>query len=236
MVQKRATALLVSFIVGLAWPGTSSAAQDHAVQAADPLEPFNRAMFAFNKAVVERIVEPAVATVGPWLPQIVVTGLGNAYANLLEVEFVLNNALAGDVRGVGTSAARFAINSTAGVGGLFPVADSLGLNRAERDFGESLCRTGLPPGPYVVLPLVGSASAVNSAALVAGVALEVYALSFISTTLAMADFIVIDIGGSASALRYSTDVASDAEDTYRAKRDEYLTYLARECGTNTASP
>ncbi len=217
---KRTLALAAALIV----VGAAEARAD------DPLEPFNRAMFAVNRAVVHHVVDPAVAAVGPWLPGPVATGLGNAYSNLTEIEFVLNNALVGDLPGVGVSVARFAVNSTVGLAGLFDVAGAAGLRRTERDFGESLCRTGLPPGPYVVLPLVGSTSVFNAAALAGGVALEVYALSFISTTLAMADFIIIDLGGSASALRYSTDVTADAADPYAAKRDEYFAYLDAACG------
>ncbi|NYZ17103.1 VacJ protein [Azospirillum sp. RWY-5-1] len=227
MPSLRASAVALLALAGsLALPFTARAADD-------PFEAFNRAMFAFNTAVVERVIDPTVETVGPWLPQPVVTGLGNVYSNLTEIEFILNNALSGDLPGTGTSVARFAVNSTVGIGGLFDVAGAAGLQRTERDFGESLCHTGLPPGPYLVLPLVGSASLYSAAALAGAVALEVYALSFISTVLAAADFIVIDIGGTASTLRYSTDVRTpdgeEVDDAYAVKRTEYQDYLATSC-------
>lgn len=196
----------------------------------DPLEGFNRAAFAFNTALVEQVIDPAVATVGPWLPDMAVMALGNAYSNLTEIEFVLNNALAGDFRNSAVSVARFAVNTTVGLAGTMDVAGAFGLQRNERDFAESLCRTGVPPGPYLVLPFVGGTNAVHSATLAGAIALEVYALSFISTALAAADFLVIDLGGSAAALRYATDVGQGAADPYAAKRDEYLTYVTEACG------
>ena len=196
----------------------------------DPLEPFNRAMFAFNRTLVHGVVNPAVDTVGPWVPAPVVTGLGNAYSNLTEIEFILNNLLVGDLPGAGTSVARFSINSTAGIAGLFDVASPLGLHRTERDFGDSLCQTGLPPGHYLVLPFAGPSNVVAAAALTGGIALEVYGLSFISTTLAMADFIIIDLGGSAAALRYATDVPTEGADPYDVQRAEYRDYIERGCG------
>jgi phospholipid-binding lipoprotein MlaA len=196
----------------------------------DPLEPFNRAMFAVNKGLVDWVVEPAVTHVGPWIPAPVATGLKNAYANLTEVEMVLDNALQGKPADVAVSAARFGVNSTLGIGGLFDVATRLGLDRREANYGVSLCRTGLKPGSYLVLPFVGPTNTVGAVALSVGVALEVYALSYISTTLATADFIVIDLGGSASALRHAKDVPHEGTDLYAVQREDYLRYIEQGCG------
>ena len=195
----------------------------------DPLESFNRVMYGFNKAVVDDVINPTVDTVGPYTPAPVAAGLGNAYNNLTEIEYVLNGALRRDVGMIATSAGRFVINSTIGIAGLFDVASPLGLPRQKGDFGAAMCAAGVPPGPYVVLPLVGPAN-VNSAGLLAGgVAVEVYLLSFISTTLAFADFVFIDVGGSAAALRYATDIPPGA-DGYAVQRSEYDGYIAASCG------
>jgi phospholipid-binding lipoprotein MlaA len=194
----------------------------------DPLESFNRTMYRFNKAVLEDVINPTVDTVGPYTPAPVVTGLGNAYNNLTEIEYVLNGALRRDATMIATSAGRFVINTTVGIAGLFDVATPLGLHRQKGDFGEAMCAAGVPPGPYVVLPLAGPAN-VNSAGLLAGgVAVEVYLLSFISTVLATADFLVIDLGGSAAALRYATDIPPGA-DGYSVQRGEYESYIKTAC-------
>ena len=65
--------------------------------------------------------------------------------------------------------------------------------------------------------------------LAGGVAVEVYLLSFISTTLAFADFVFIDVGGSAAALRYATDIPPGA-DGYSVQRGEYEGYIKTACG------
>lgn len=201
-----------------------------AAQAADdPLEPFNRAMFAFNRNVVDYVVNPVAQNIAPAIPRPVQTGLGNAYRNLTEVEFLLNGLLTADLNAAANAVGRFAINSTVGLAGVFDVATSMGLKRQATDFGGALCKTGLPAGPYLVLPLVGATNAVAAPALAAGVALEVYALSFISATLAMADFIIIDIGGSASALRYMNNLPA-GEDGYAVQRAEYDLYIKAHCG------
>ncbi len=202
----------------------------------DPLEPFNRSMFGFNQAVLANVINPTADFLGPRLPSPVIAGLGNAYSNLTEIEFILNNLLTGAPLAAATSVGRFVINSTVGIAGLFDVAGALGLQRRELDFVESLCQTGVPPGPYLVLPLVGSTNLFSSATLASAVALEVYGLSFISTALAAADFIVIDLGGSAATLRYidTVPVAKD-EDPYHALRKDHLDYVQKACQANPES-
>ena len=194
----------------------------------DPLEPFNRAMYGFNKGVVDYVINPTVDAVAPYTPTPVVTGLGNAYNNLTEVEYVLNGALRRDPAMIATSAGRFVINSTVGIAGLFDVATPLGLVRQKGDFGEAMCAAGVPAGLYVVLPLVGPANVTSAGLLAGGVAVEVYLLSFISMALATADFLVIDTGGSAASLRYATDIPPGS-DGYSVQRKEYDGYIKSAC-------
>ena len=202
---------------------------------ADPFEPFNRAMFAFNKGVVDWVIEPTVTHVGPWIPGPVKTGLSNAYGNLTDIEMVLDNALQGKAKDTAVSAARFGVNSSLGIAGLFDVATPLGLTRREANYGVSLCRTGLMPGSYLVLPLVGPANTTGAVVLSAGVAAEVYALSFISTTLAAADFVIIDLGGSASALRHIKEIPDSGGDLYAAQREAYRQYMDAGCADGAAA-
>jgi len=212
----------------LALGGVLAAGVAVAEPVADPLESFNRAMFSFNRGVVTQVINPSVEVIGPRLPRPVATGLSNAYSNLTEVEFILNNLMVGAPVPAAASVGRFAVNSTVGVLGVFDVASEFGLKRRELDFTESLCQTGIPPGPYLVLPLVGPANAYSAGTLATAVAIEVYALSFISSTLAMADFFIIDLGGSAAALRHVNDLPAGG-DPYKAQRDEHLDAVKKGC-------
>lgn len=196
----------------------------------DPLERFNRLMFGFNQAVLSNVINPTADYLGQRLPSPVITGFGNAYSNLTEIEFILNNILTGAPLAAATSVSRFAINSTLGIVGLFDVASSIGLKRTELDFIESLCQTGVPPGPYLVLPLVGSTNLYSAGTLASAVALEVYGLSFISMALATADFIIIDLGGSAATLRYINTVpVAHGQDPYVALRSDHHKYVQNAC-------
>ncbi len=220
----RRSVFAVIVCLGLAVCGPAWSSDD------DPFEPFNRVMYDFNYGLMNDVILPFGTFWERRLPDRVVHGLGNVYNNLIEIEFVLNNILVGDARGVGISVSRFILNSTVGLFGFFEVADSLGLYRVKRDFGASLCAAGLPAGPYLVLPLIGATNTVAAPTLVLGIALEVYLLSLISTTLAAIDLIIIDIGGSASALRYATSFPdAGGADPYVLLREDYLAYIREAC-------
>ena len=50
---------------------------------------------------------------------------------------------------------RFIINTSIGVAGIFDVASSMGLERNEEDFGQTLAVWGVDEGPYIMLPFLG---------------------------------------------------------------------------------
>ena len=54
-----------------------------------------------------------------------------------------------------TTAGRFAINSTAGLIGLFDQAAPMGLEPHREDFGQTLAVWGFEEGPYLMLPVLG---------------------------------------------------------------------------------
>ncbi|MEO5375679.1 MAG: VacJ family lipoprotein [Alphaproteobacteria bacterium] len=202
---------------------------EDALGGGDSLEAFNRRVFAFNRFAVDQVVDPMSRTLGEWLPDPVKTAGHNVYSNLVEPEFIVTNLMVDDHRQALISTQRFLINSTVGLGGIFDPASRLGLERREVEMAEGLCATGVLPGPYVVLPLIGPTN-VTSAGLVTGFfAVEWWLLSWISTTLATAD-LVVDISASAASLRYARDLPNDrATDPYEAQRAEYRDYIRRGC-------
>lgn len=121
----------------------------------DPLEPVNRAGFALHGAIDQVVLTPATFLYRHLVPPPVRTGVSNAVSNLASVDTVLNQLLQGKWRGGGRDAARFAVNTTAGVGGLLDVATDLGLEAHEEDLGQTLGAWGAGPGPYLFVPLLG---------------------------------------------------------------------------------
>jgi phospholipid-binding lipoprotein MlaA len=62
------------------------------------------------------------------------------------------------MKDAGNATARFGINTTLGIVGLFDPASQLGFPVRPRNLEETLCVYGLPSGPYVVLPILGPAT------------------------------------------------------------------------------
>jgi phospholipid-binding lipoprotein MlaA len=131
-----------------------AAGQDEADQ--DPWEPFNDAMFSFNRHVFDRFLLRPVAVV--WdtvLPDPVQRSLSNAFDNLAVVRRLVNNVFQLKMEGAGREVARFTINSTLGIAGLFDVAkDGFGIQQSDEDTGQTMGVYGMGPGPYLILPFL----------------------------------------------------------------------------------
>jgi phospholipid-binding lipoprotein MlaA len=126
------------------------------VQAAgDPLEAVNRHVHGFNLRAQRHVLAPAASAWRGWAPAPVREGIGNALANLGEPVTAASALLAGEPRMVATAALRFGINTTLGYGGMRDPASGMGYPRASLGVADALCRWGVPPGPYLVLPLLG---------------------------------------------------------------------------------
>jgi phospholipid-binding lipoprotein MlaA len=122
----------------------------------DPFEPVNRKVFAFNEGFDEMVLKPTATAYKKVVPTVVQTGVSNFFSNLQNPWSSVNMVLQGRVKEGATTAARFGVNTTVGVLGLFDVADAWGIQaRGSEDFGLTLDTWGVGSGPYVVLPLLG---------------------------------------------------------------------------------
>ncbi len=198
----------------------------------DTLEPLNRVMFGLNKVVVDYMVDPTAWALGKVTPGFVQQGASNLYENISEPEFVFTNLLAGYPGSAAVSVGRFAVNSTIGIGGLFDVATPLGLERRPTEVSEAMCKVGITPGPYLVLPLIGPTNVFSGGLLGTALAVEWYGLSLISATLAAADA-VFDISVSVASLRHVRDIPEDQHpDHYALQQQEFWDYVKAGCGSS----
>ena len=131
----------------------------------DPLEPLNRTVFGFNEVVDNAVLKPVATVYTKVTPALVRTGVTNFFSNLTEVWSTANNALQFKGREAVESWMRFSINTVFGLGGIFDLATDMGLERHKEDFGQTLGSWGVPSGPYLVLPLLGSSTVRDTAAL-----------------------------------------------------------------------
>lgn len=122
---------------------------------ADPFESANRGVYEFNVAVDRVTLKPAAKTYAAHTPQWVQTSVSNFFFNLGLPFTIVNQLLQGKLKEAGQDTLRFAMNTTLGIGGLFDPAKDANLPRHEEDLGQTLGRWGVPPGPYLMLPLLG---------------------------------------------------------------------------------
>lgn len=134
-------------------------ASDEAAELDDPLEPVNRFFFAINDFADTIVVRPLAAVYGVITPDPAKDALANAFDNLNETVVFANELLQFEGEAAAITVGRFLINSTLGVAGLFDVASEFGLEKQTADFGQTLYKWGVGPGPYLVLPLLGPSSA-----------------------------------------------------------------------------
>ncbi len=120
----------------------------------DPFEPVNRAIFSFNN-VADRIVLEPIAKGYKKLPSPLQSGINNFLSNLRAPLVVVNQLLQGQGQNAFQSSGRFIVNSTVGIFGLFDVAEKMGLEEKEEDYGQTLATWGVGDGFYLVLPLFG---------------------------------------------------------------------------------
>jgi len=121
----------------------------------DPFERFNRSAFAFNDALDRAVAKPVAKAYKKVTPRIVRTGVSNALSNLGTVSTIINDVLQGKMRQAGQDSGRFLLNSTLGLAGLFDPASAAGLANNDEDFGQTLGKWGVKPGPYLMLPILG---------------------------------------------------------------------------------
>lgn len=138
----------------------------------DPLERANRGLFSVHKALDRAVARPVARGYKAVTPKPVRRGVRNVLNNLGEPLTFVNDVLQVKPSRAGQTAARFAMNSTVGVLGVFDVATKAGVPAHYEDFGQTLGRYGVPPGPYVFVPLLGPSNVRDIGGRVADVTLN----------------------------------------------------------------
>ena len=123
----------------------------------DPLEGVNRTFFNINEKVDEVVLKPIALTYSK-TPDPIKNGITNFFRNLKEIDNTLNQVLQGKPKYAANDLSRFLINSTLGLGGILDPASSMGLERHDEDFGQTLGLWGVSPGPYLMVPFLGPSS------------------------------------------------------------------------------
>lgn len=121
----------------------------------DPIEPVNRGIFWVNDQFDVYLFEPVARGYDTVVPNIAQTGVKNFFNNLRYPVNFVSDMVQFKFTQAAEHTGRFLINTTVGVGGIIDVAQYVGLEEHKEDFGIALAYHGVPPGPYLVLPLLG---------------------------------------------------------------------------------
>lgn len=180
----------------------------------DPLERVNRKIFWFNDKLDVYALEPVASGWNKIAPDIVQRSVSNFFTNLRFPIVAVNNLLQGKAAESASDLGRFGVNTTAGVLGFFDPASSLGLELHSEDFGQTLGRWGVPPGPYLVLPFLGPSNPRDTGGLVADSAASV--LPFFVNQWVLVGARVVDVVNSRSL------VLEEVRDAKQASLDYYV--------------
>ena len=124
-------------------------------ETADPYEKINRAVFERNQGINHAVIYPVAKAYHETLPDPVRKSVANFAGNLAEPMVFANDVLQLRLGAAATTAGRFALNSTIGVGGLFDVASKQKLEKQTGDFGQTLYVLGMRQSNYLVVPIIG---------------------------------------------------------------------------------
>ena len=172
-------------------------------------EKTSRAIFKFNMVIDDIVLEPLAKGYNK-LPSPVKTGTSNFTSNISTLLSIPNNLLQGNVKQLGHSVGRFAVNTTVGILGFFNPAEKIGLKPHKEDVGQTLGSYGIGTGCYFVLPILGPTTARDSIGLIADTFIDPFA----HVTLREKEL----LGASGNTFDYYSVKATSAVD-FRADND-----------------
>lgn len=206
-----ATALVVGLLTGCASSGNPK----------DPIEGFNRAMFAFNEGLDTAILKPVATGYEAVLPSPIRTGVTNFFGNIDDLFIGVNNLLQGKVPEAFSDLGRVVINTTIGLLGVLDVASEAGLEKHNEDFGQTFGRWGVGNGAYVVIPFFGPRTARDTVGLVLDVAADPVANHEPARVRDLALAVRL-VNNRANLLPADKVIEEAALDKYSYMRDAYL--------------
>ncbi len=133
------------------------------VTIADPIEPWNRAMYQFNDKLYFWVLKPAAQGYSFVIPEPGRVAVHHIYDNIRAPIRIVNNFLQLKIKQSGVELGRFLINTTMGIAGIWdPAKDWYDLNPYPEDLGQTLGHYGLGNGFYIVWPFLGPSSVRDS--------------------------------------------------------------------------
>jgi phospholipid-binding lipoprotein MlaA len=123
---------------------------------ADPIEPFNRGVFAFNDALLLYVLEPVAKLQKAVVPWEFRTIFRNMLRNIRSPVRLVSSLLQGKWEKGGDEFASFFLNTTVGFLGMADVAATYpGLKNSPEDMGQTFAVWGWEESSFLTLPFFG---------------------------------------------------------------------------------
>lgn len=133
------------------------------------LDSYNRTVFEFNTKVDKYTLKPIAEGYRAITTPDIRNRVNSALYNVLEPVSAGNHALQGSFKKTMISIARFAINSTLGLAGMFDVAQGWGLEKDHTNFDETFATYCIPDGPMIMIPFYGPSTPRSMTGMIAAV-------------------------------------------------------------------
>lgn len=198
-------------------------------QIADPIEPFNRAMYHFNDKLYFWALKPIAQGYNMVVPEVARVSVKNFFSNLRFPGRFVSCLLQADFSGAAAEFGRFTINTVWGIGGLLDPSSNkeLDLQKQDTDLGQTLGVYGLGQGFYIVWPILGPSSPRDSVDVVGDYFL--YPVSYIDPWYAWVGVRGYEeVNGTSLRIGDYESLKDAAIDPYIALRDAYAQYRLKK--------
>lgn len=123
----------------------------------DPIEGFNRSMFAVNKFGLRYLVQPVAIFWGSLFPRHVIECFNRFTDNVAFPKRTVSSLCQAKFKYAGIDTSRFLINVTLGVAGFYdPALNWFDMEVQDEDFGQAFAVWGIGSGAALHLPVIGS--------------------------------------------------------------------------------
>jgi len=120
---------------------------------ADPLEPFNRVMYAIGEPIDTNILRPIAQAWVDYVPSPIQSGVRTFFGNIEDGFSAFNGLLQGKWDKAGNDLGRLTVNVWGF--GVVDIASQAGIPKGDEDFGQTFGYWGIPQGPYLYVPVIG---------------------------------------------------------------------------------
>ncbi len=203
-------------------------------EANDPIEPFNRAMFATNMLLDTAILNPLAKGYRAITPQFLRTGISNFYKNLKQPIYLANTLLQGEGEAALDVSKRFMANTFLGLGGLFDVASDMNIPAHSNDFGQTLAVWGWHTSePYIVWPILGPSNPRDTIGSAFSAAISKAELSIIHEDMVRYGIVGLDAVQTREAnIEFIENLKNSSTDLYATIRSMYRQNRQKKINTS----